>query len=187
MSFAMPAPNGAVFCAGAYRRCNTLMVNCLFCLNGSSRQQNGRSTLHKLQEELAGNTGQKGQEPLRFVRRGVCCCSAVARGSLSLPSPSLGVSSLDLGRSRKVSGLFLFRRHSGRPGRVGTGLFGRRAVGPQLFERDFAQPVGQDFELAGEPGERGHALVAALIHIKRPVDLELDRVQARWSDCRNVR
>src|SRR5262249_52269108 len=43
---------------------------------------------------------------LRFVRRGVCCCSAVARGPLLLPSPSLGVSSLDLGRSRKVSGPF---------------------------------------------------------------------------------
>ena len=41
------------------------------------------------------------------MRRGVSYCSAVARGFLALPSPSLGVSSLDLGRSRKVSGPFL--------------------------------------------------------------------------------
>jgi hypothetical protein len=46
--------------------------------------------------EIAGGIGQQG---LRFVRRGVCCCSAVARGFLALPPPSLGVSSLDLGRS----------------------------------------------------------------------------------------
>src|SRR5580704_2843904 len=48
-----------------------------------------------------------GQHHLRFVRRGVSYCSAVAGGFLALPSPSLGVSSLDLGRSRKVSGPFL--------------------------------------------------------------------------------
>src|SRR6202050_1770916 len=51
---------------------------------------------------------QIGQQDLRFVRRGVSYCSAVAGGFLALPSPSLGVSSLDLGRSRKVSGPFLF-------------------------------------------------------------------------------
>src|SRR5580698_7243132 len=50
---------------------------------------------------------QIGQQHLRFVRRGVSYCSAVAGGFLALPSPSLGVSSLDLGRSRKVSGPFL--------------------------------------------------------------------------------
>src|SRR5271169_880713 len=55
-----------------------------------------------------GKPKQIGQQHLCFVRRGVCCCSAVARGSLPLPSPSLGVSSLDLGRSRKVSGPFSF-------------------------------------------------------------------------------
>ena len=58
-------------------------------------------------QEISGeNAGQLGQQHLRFVRRGVCCCSAVARGPLLLPSPSLGVSSLDLGRCRKVSGPF---------------------------------------------------------------------------------
>src|ERR1700692_4714003 len=55
------------------------------------------------------SSGQIGQQDLRFVRRGVSYCSAVARGFLALPSPSLGVSSLDLGRSRKVSGPFLLR------------------------------------------------------------------------------
>jgi len=53
------------------------------------------------------SSSQIGQQDLRFVRRGVSYCSAVARGFLALPSPSLGVSSLDLGRSRKVSGPFL--------------------------------------------------------------------------------
>src|SRR5580704_5942193 len=53
------------------------------------------------------SSGQIGQQDLRFVRRGVSYCSAVAGGFLALPSPSLGVSSLDLGRSRKVSGPFL--------------------------------------------------------------------------------
>ena len=53
------------------------------------------------------SSSQIGQQDLRFVRRGVSYCSAVAGGFLALPSPSLGVSSLDLGRSRKVSGPFL--------------------------------------------------------------------------------
>jgi hypothetical protein len=53
------------------------------------------------------SSGRIGQQDLRFVRRGVSYCSAVAGGFLALPSPSLGVSSLDLGRSRKVSGPFL--------------------------------------------------------------------------------
>ena len=61
------------------------------------------------------SSGRIGQQDLRFVRRGVSYCSAVARGFLALPSPSLGVSSLDLGRSRKVSGPFLFAlRHLAR-------------------------------------------------------------------------
>src|SRR5271154_358402 len=54
------------------------------------------------------SSGQIGQQHLRFVRRGVSYCSAVARGFLALPSPSLGVSSLDLGRSPQVSGPLLF-------------------------------------------------------------------------------
>ena len=69
-----------------------------------------------MQEILGENAGEIGQQHLRFVRRGVSYCSAVAGGFLALPSPSLGVSSLDLGRSRKVSGPFLLL----------FGLFARR-------------------------------------------------------------
>jgi hypothetical protein len=41
----------------------------------------GRPALHKMQEILGENAGEIGQQHLRFVRRGVCCCSAVARES----------------------------------------------------------------------------------------------------------
>src|ERR1700691_1501543 len=68
-----------------------------------------------------------GQQPLYFVRRSVCCGSAVARGSLPFPSPSLGVSSLDLGRSRKVSGPFSLVR-------PGNRLFRRRPIGAQFLD-----------------------------------------------------
>src|SRR5579863_6161399 len=74
-----------------------------------------RAGLHNPQEESRENGKGIGQQRLRFVRRGVYCCSAVARELLPLPSPSLGVSSLDLGRSSNVSGpfslskIFLFR------------------------------------------------------------------------------
>jgi len=61
-----------------------------------------------------------GQQDLRFVRRSVSYCSAVAGGFLALPSPSLGVSSLDLGRSRKVSGPFLLGFDRFRAGQFAT-------------------------------------------------------------------
>jgi hypothetical protein len=99
-----------------------------------------------------GNAGELGQQHLRFVRRGVCCCSAVARGFLLLSSPSLGVSSLDLGRSRKVSGLFLFRAHQLLV--ICTpSLFGGGPVWTQFFQRDFGKPVGQHVELGRKPDE----------------------------------
>ena len=82
------------------------------------------------------SSGQIGQQDLRFVRRGVSYCSAVARGFLALPSPSLGVSSLDLGRSRKVSGPFLLRFGVWRAGGSSPELFRRRPIGPQLLQRD---------------------------------------------------
>src|ERR1700688_4758956 len=85
---------------------------------------------------------QIGQQHLRFVRRGVSYCSAVAGGFLALPSPSLGVSSLDLGRSRKVSGPFLLvfgLLHAGGsprpiappPGRAATPPAGSRQGDPK--------------------------------------------------------
>src|SRR5580692_4758047 len=89
---------------------------------------------------------QIGQHHLRFVRRGVSYCSAVAGGFLALPSPSLGVSSLDLGRSRKVSGPFLLVFDllvSCPPAVRRPNLFRCRPVGPQLLHRDRGEAVGQ--------------------------------------------
>src|SRR5262249_12250068 len=172
-------------------------------------------------QEISGeNAGQLGQQHLRFVRRGVCCCSAVARGPLLLPSPSLGVSSLDLGRSRKVSGpfslpacrtwrrsrktnnarrcaflrsnffssaarlsaallcfcrrvLFVGARGCSCVRKAAQTLFGRgRPIGSQFLERDSREPIGEDRELKREPVERGRPLVAAFVHVQRPVDLE---------------
>src|SRR6201993_3805601 len=91
------------------------------------------------------NLCEIGRPALNFVQRGVCCCSAVTGDSLALPSPSLGVSSLDLGRSRKVSGPFSFQRN--------VGLFSRRAIGPQFLGRDGGETISQNLELAGKPGE----------------------------------
>ena len=82
---------------------------------------------------LPNHRGKRSSEELialNFVRRSVCCCSAVARDSLSLPSPSLGVSSLDLGRSRKVSGPFYYQA-----------LFSGGTIGPQLLDRDFGETI----------------------------------------------
>src|SRR5580692_7863235 len=92
------------------------------------------------------SSGRIGQQDLRFVRRGVSYCSAVAGGFLALPSPSLGVSSLDLGRSRKVSGPFLLVFDllvSCPPAVRRPNLFRCRPVGPQLLHRDRGEAVGQ--------------------------------------------
>ena len=83
----------------------------------------GRPALHKMQEIMGENAVEIGQQHLRFVRRGVCCCSAVARESslntvalLGRFLPRLGplpqgerpfFFSRRFGRSRKVSGAFL--------------------------------------------------------------------------------
>jgi hypothetical protein len=77
-----------------------------------------------------------------------------------MPSPSLGVSSLDLGRHRKVSGLFLFRRQIFYQGnfyqqvllpscaQFALQLFrGRCPIGAQFLERNVREPVGQDLKL----------------------------------------
>jgi len=83
----------------------------------------GRPALHKMQEIMGENAVEIGQQHLRFVRRGVCCCSAVARESsldtvalLGRFLPRLGplpqgerpfFFSGRFGCSRKVSGAFL--------------------------------------------------------------------------------
>src|SRR5262249_16608423 len=43
-----------------------------------------------MQEILGENPGEIGQQHLRFVRRGVCCCSAVARESSLVTVALLG-------------------------------------------------------------------------------------------------
>ena len=89
------------------------------------------------------------------MRRGVSYCSAVAGGFLALPSPSLGVSSLDLGRSRKVSGPFLLafgvlsfglRRLARR--QLVADLFRCRPIGPQLLQRDLGKAIRKQLEFA---------------------------------------
>src|SRR5205085_11934845 len=57
--------------------------------------------------------------PLHFVRCGVSCCSAV-RDLRRLPPPSLGVSSLDLGRLL-ASGPFFFAISAGPTQRLNFG------------------------------------------------------------------
>ena len=105
----------------------------------------GRAALHKSQEKPEEKQGKKGQQHLLFVRRDVYCCSAVARGSLALPSPSLGVSSLDLGRSSNVSGPFSFSHYA---------RFRRsRWPGDAIRRRPDTAAVPQaEFPPAGRPG-----------------------------------
>src|SRR5262245_18942491 len=64
-------------------------------VNPPSLHRAGSSYAEKVQRSLLF--------PLRFVRCGVCCCGAVA---IALPPPSLGVSSLDLGRLHPQAALF---------------------------------------------------------------------------------
>ena len=87
----------------------------------------GRPALHKMQEIMGENAVEIGQQHLRFVRRGVCCCSAVVRESflntvalLGRFLPRLGPLPQGerpfflggrFGRSRKVSGAFLLAAH----------------------------------------------------------------------------
>ena len=104
---------------------------------------------------------------LIFVRRSVNYCNAVAR----LPLPSLGVSSLDLGRLHPRAALFLVWSD--------LRLFGRRAIGPQFLERNLAEPPRQASP-DRPPGGRNAAerSIAPLVHVERAVDLELDGMQA---------
>src|SRR5665647_2557893 len=106
-------------------------------------------------------------ETLIFVRRGVDYCNAVARAIVAL----LGRFLPRLGPLANASGLFFWGDGFGR-------LFGRRPIGVQLFQRDLAQALRQRVQVASQPPEAAGALVAALIHIKRAVDLELDGMQA---------
>ena len=76
-----------------------------------------------------------GKQLLLFVRRGSIFVQR-GNGPRLFPPPSLGVSSLDLGR-----------RHVRRPffcvaALAACVLLGGRAIGPQFLERDASQRVG---------------------------------------------
>jgi hypothetical protein len=146
------------------------------------------------------------QKPLHFVQRGrilLRCGSALA---LSLPS--LGVSSLDLGRLPTQAALFSWRGHflflarssscasfrmvrttrpqtcncasrlatSSRPG-MKKGLFRSRLKWSELVERNGGQGFGQHGEIGGHLSKSCAAFTPPLIHVDRPVEFELDRVQ----------
>src|SRR5947208_16566011 len=96
--------------------------------------------------------------PLHFVRCGVSCCSAV-RDLRRLPPPSLGVSSLDLGRLL-ASGPFFFARARDLPSRERPALelLGGRPIRPEFLGGNFGQTVGQQRDVGRHPGKRGAAL-----------------------------
>jgi hypothetical protein len=59
-----------------------------------------------------------------------------------------------------------------------SALLSGGAIGPDLVDGDTTEPVGQHLKIGGKAGEAGAALVAPFVHIKSPIDLELDRVHA---------
>src|ERR1700733_15442650 len=56
-------------------------------------------------------------------------------------------------------------------------LFGSGAVGAKLLAGDVVDAIGHGHEVLRDRRERGGALETALIHVERPVDLELYRMQ----------
>ena len=107
-----------------------------------------------------------GQHYLSFVGQKRHC---FAGGSaLRCRPPSLGVSSLDLGRLPTRAPFILLRAGHSAAARYGRspwiGIAPRRSAKVSKIGR--------------ERGEGRGALVAPLIHVERPVDLQLDDVQA---------
>src|SRR3982074_2669931 len=140
---------------------------------------------------------EKFQKPLHFVQRGrilLRCGSALA---LSLPS--LGVSSLDLGRLFTQAALFSCLRHSptcsctsvdaplgagpganhdgeyglrSRPGMT-KALFCRCLEWSELAERNGGQRVGQRGEIRHHLREPRAAFAPPLVHVYGTVDFEM--------------
>ena len=97
------------------------------------------------------------QKPLRFVQRGRILLRCGSAFALSLPS--LGVSSLDLGRLFNQAALFsfgalFFHRHSGFALRASesftTALFRRGLERSELAERNGGQRIGQSRKIGGD-------------------------------------
>ena len=96
-----------------------------------------------------GNAGE-----IRSIALAFCAsrCMLLQCGSgrvpLALPSPSLGVSSLDLGRLHCERPFFFF--NTCRPLAYVLGLFCGCPIRSQFFQRDCGKSIGQKFKLAGE-------------------------------------
>ena len=81
-------------------------------------------------------------QPLIFVRRGVIYCNAVARAIAAL----LGRFLPRLGPLATRERPFFWLASSA------VALFRRRPVGPQLFQRDLAQPPRQRLQVGRQRG-----------------------------------
>src|ERR1039458_2154467 len=115
----------------------------------------------KYASQLCIKTCDFRQSLLIFVRRSVNYCNAVARAIVAL----LGRFLPRLGPLANASGPFFGYSAAARYGRSSSSGIPARA--PPRVPRAGAQPV-----------ERAGARVAALVHVKRAVDLELDGMQA---------
>src|SRR5262249_32112897 len=82
--------------------------------DGGQPSRGWRRTPRQARRGIGRASFREGRPPLCFVRRGVYCCSAVTR-PVAFPPPSLGVSSLDLGRlhPRAASFFGLFAQFCG--------------------------------------------------------------------------
>src|SRR5215469_15113877 len=60
---------------------------------------------------------------------------------------------------------------------VGPALLRGGAIRSQFFDRHPNKAVGPNFEFLRQLGKRCRRLIAALIHVQRAVDLELNRMQ----------
>ena len=113
-------------------------------------------------------------KPLRFVQRGRILLRCGSATALSLPS--LGVSSLDLGRLFIQAALFSWHCH---PSAVDDEprSFGRRLEWAEIIKRNRSQRLGQGRKVARHLRKSCAARAPPLIHVDRAVEFELDGMQ----------
>ena len=97
----------------------------------------------------------------------------------AVPLPSLGVSSLDLGRSFNRAALFLCSGCQVSYSAAARGM--ASPMTPAMRARTMASRSHRD------PVEAGRFVEARLIHIEGAVDLDLERVLRPCAGARNVR
>src|ERR1039458_145729 len=122
----------------------------------------------KYASQLCIKTCDFRQSLLIFVRRSVNYCNAVARAIVAL----LGRFLPRLGPLANASGPFFGYSAAARYGRSSSSGISPRRRGSGPAPRRSVRGA------AGERVERAGARVAALVHVKRAVDLELDGMQA---------